>query len=92
MQAPEHEGPQGVTWYLSHRPVLNPNKPNKMRVVFDCSKKYDNASLNDKVLQGPDLNNKLVGVLLCFRSERIAVMADVESLLCCLRIAKICNM
>ena len=24
-------------WYLSHHPVLNPGKPNKVRVVFDCA-------------------------------------------------------
>src|SRR5664279_1022300 len=48
--------------------------------MFDCAAKFQQISLNDQVLQGPDLTNKLVGVLLRFRQERIALMADVESM------------
>ena len=38
------------------------------------------VSLNDKVHQGPDLTNSLVGVLQRFRQEQIALMADVEGM------------
>ena len=48
----------------------------KVRVVFDCSATHRGASLNAQVLQGPDLTNKVVGVLLRFQS--VALMADVE--------------
>ena len=27
-------------WYLPHHPVINPNKPGKLRVVFDCAAKF----------------------------------------------------
>ena len=37
-------------------------------------------SLNDQLLQGPDFTNSLVGVLLRFRQERVAVMADIEKM------------
>jgi len=37
------------------------------------------TSLNDQVLQEPDLTNKLVGVLTRFRQEKTALMADIES-------------
>ena len=37
-------------------------------------------SLNDKLLQGPDFTNSLVGVLTRFREERVALMSDVESM------------
>ncbi len=55
-------------------------KPDKVRVVFDCAGKYHGESLNDKILQGPDLTNSLVGVLCRFRQEAVAVMADVEAM------------
>ena len=57
------------TWYLPHHPVFHPQKPDKVRVVFDCSAKYRGSSLNDQLLQGPDLTNTLVGVLTRFRQE-----------------------
>ena len=34
--------------------------------------------LNDCLLSGPDLTNNLIGVLLCFRQEPVAMMADLE--------------
>ena len=33
-----------------------------------------------RVLQGPDLTNNLIGVLLRFREHEVAVMADVEAM------------
>jgi len=39
-------------------------------------------SLNDCVLQGPDLTSQLVGVLARFRQERIAIMADIKAMFC----------
>lgn len=72
--------PVGAVWYLPHHPVLNPNKPDKVRVVFDCAAKYQGTSLNDQLLQGPDLTNNLVGVLTRFRQEPVALMADIESM------------
>ena len=69
----------GKVWYLPHHPVVNPNK-DKIRIVFDCAAKYGGYSLNDVVLQGPDLTNKLVGVLMRFRMRRVCVMADIEAM------------
>ena len=46
-------------WYLLHHCVHNPNKPNKLRVVFDYTAQYAGCSLNECCLQGPDLVNKL---------------------------------
>ena len=67
-------------WYLPHHPVVNPNKPGKVRVVFDCAAKFQGVSLNDKLMQGPDLVNSLVGVLTRFRQEPIVLVADIEAM------------
>ncbi|XP_070571142.1 uncharacterized protein [Ptychodera flava] len=53
-----------------------PKQP--ITVVFDSSAKYNRVSLNDALLQGPDQMNSLLGILLRFRREQIAVMGDVE--------------
>lgn len=70
----------GKTWYLPHHPVKNPNKPEKIRVVFDAAAKYRETSLNDNLLQGPCLINDLTGVLLRFREDLFAFTADVEAM------------
>ena len=59
--------------------MIHPRKK-KLRIVFDCAAKYEGTSLNDQVLQGPDLTNKLMGVLQRFRQEAVAVMADIEAM------------
>ncbi|XP_014676449.1 PREDICTED: uncharacterized protein LOC106816368 [Priapulus caudatus] len=76
----EVDGVPGRTWYLPHHAVTNPNKPDKLRVVFDCAAEYLGNSLNKCVLQGPDLSNNLLGVLLRFREGRIAIMSDIEAM------------
>ena len=70
----------GSVWYLPHHHVLNDSKPDKVCVVFYCAAKHSDISLNNQCLQGPDLNNKLIAVLLRFRQFRYAIMADVQSM------------
>ena len=65
----------GTKWYLPHHPVVNPNKPNKVRVVFDCVARCSNVSLNDNLMRGPDLMNSLIGVLTRFRKNRMALVS-----------------
>ena len=69
----------GKVWYLPHHPVINPNKE-KIRIIFDCAAEYGGVSLNSRVRQGPDLTNKLVGVLTRFRLNPIAIMADIQAM------------
>ncbi|XP_071477128.1 uncharacterized protein [Diadema antillarum] len=66
--------------YVPHTGVYHPRKPDQIRVVFDCSAKYQGVSLNDHLLQGPDLMNGLLGVLCRFRKEAVAFMADVKGM------------
>lgn len=73
--------PEGETvWYIPHHGVYHPQKPDKLRVVFDCSAKFCGVSLNDTLLTGPDLINSLVGVLCRFRKEVVAVICDIEKM------------
>ena len=67
------------TWYLPHHGVVNPNK-SKVRVVYDAAAVWGGTSLNKELLQGPQLNNSLIGVLFRFRREEIAVASDIESM------------
>ena len=64
--------------YIPHHGVYHPKKPNKLRVVFDCSAKHQNESLNDHLLTGPDLLNNLTGVLHRFREHPVAIVGDIE--------------
>ncbi|KAK7913154.1 hypothetical protein WMY93_013365 [Mugilogobius chulae] len=70
-------------WYLPLFGVYHPRKPTKIRVVFDSSAPYEGVSLNDVLLTGPDLNNSLVGVLMRFRKEQVAITADIEHMFHC---------
>ena len=45
-----------------------------------CAARFRNKSLNDQLLQGPDLTNSLVGVLRRFRQERVGISADIEKM------------
>ena len=74
----------GTIWYIPHHPVLN--KPGKVRPVFDCSARYKGISLNSECMQGPNLTNNLVNVLLRFRQYPYAVLADIESMYLQIRI------
>ncbi|XDV25278.1 hypothetical protein PO909_029222 [Leuciscus waleckii] len=77
-KVPEEEIDNNPAWYIPHHGVYHPRKPGKIRVVFDCSAKFKETSLNDYLLTGPDLTNTLVGVLCRFRKGSIAVMCDIE--------------
>lgn len=70
---------EGKLWYIPHTAVYHPVKQ-KLRVVFDCAASYQGMSLNDQLLQGPDLTSSLIGVVIRFRQKPVAVMADVEAM------------
>lgn len=67
-----------TVWYISHHGVYHPNKPEKIRVVFDYVAKFQRTSLNDHLLQGLNQLNTLVEVLCRFCLEPIAIICDIE--------------
>ena len=70
----------GKTWYIPQHGIYHPSKPGKIQVVFDCSAKFNGISINKELLSGPDLTNQLVGVLIGFHQEQVAVIGDIESM------------
>jgi hypothetical protein len=73
------DSPKERSWYILHHGVWQESKK-KYRLVFDCSARYLSRSLNDELLQGPDLTNLLFGVLIRFRQGKIAFMGDIEAM------------
>lgn len=65
--------------YIPHHRLYHPKKK-KLHVVFDCGASYQGASLNIRLLQGPDLTSTLIGVITRFRQEPVAIRADVEAM------------
>lgn len=74
-------------WYIPHHGVYHPKK-RKLRVVFDCGASYQGTSLNDQLLQGPDLTNSLIGVLTRLCQNPVAFMADIEAMFHQVRISE----
>lgn len=79
-RVPEDELDKPAKWYIPHHGVYNEKKPGKIRVVFDCSARFQGVCINDMLLQGPDLINSLVGVLLRFRKGKIALSCDIQQM------------
>lgn len=67
-------------WYLPFFGAYHPQKPGQIRVVFDSSAQLHGLSLNSVLLKSPDLYNTLLGLLLCFRKDLIAVTADIQQM------------
>lgn len=74
-----HQNTEGRTWYIPHFGVKHAKK-NKLRIVFDCSSKHRGISLNDHLLSGPDHINSLVGILMRFRLNNVALTCDIEKM------------
>ncbi|XP_062699137.1 uncharacterized protein LOC134284320 [Aedes albopictus] len=67
-------------WYLPLNVVLNPNKPGKVRLVWDAAATVQGVSLNSQLLKGPDMLVPLVAVIIGFREHRVAVGGDLREM------------
>ena len=69
-----------LQWYVPHLPVLNPNKPDKVRRVCNAASKIGGVSLNDNLMAGPDILQSLIVIVFRFMEKQIALTADVEAM------------
>ena len=78
---PDDEVKQVPGWLLPHFPVFRPERQTtKTEIVFDASAKLKGVSLNDEILPGPKLQNDLMDILLRFRRNPIALVADISQM------------
>ena len=72
-------GVSGRVHYLPHHAVVQGDKETtKLRIVYDASAKSTGCSLNECLLKGPKFDQKILDLLLRFRTYRVAVTADIE--------------
>ncbi|XP_055603746.1 uncharacterized protein LOC129751978 [Uranotaenia lowii] len=67
-------------WYLPLGVVVNPKKPNKVRMIWDAAATVNGVSLNAMLLKGPDQLAKLPWVLFRFRQFSVAVSGDIAEM------------
>ncbi|XP_062540921.1 uncharacterized protein LOC134208963 [Armigeres subalbatus] len=71
---------QPRVWNLPVVPGYNPNKPGKLRLVWDAAATTQGISLNSVLLKGPDQLTSLLTVLIQFREFRVAVCGDIRDM------------
>lgn len=70
--------PGEQSWYLPIFEFITPRNQRRVRLSL--------TPLHNAVLSGPDLNNKLIGVLPCFRRELVTITDNVEQMFYCFRV------
>ena len=74
----EYNGP---IYYLSHHKVMTPDSDlTPHRIVINSSARYMNNTLKDYWAKGPDLLNNLLGFLIRFRVNEVAIVGDISKM------------
>jgi len=67
-------------WYLPTFIITSPNKPNRIRLVWDAAAQEGGQSLNDFIHAGPDLLKPLVDLLISLRAGKVAIIGDIAEI------------
>ena len=77
----ELESYKGPIYYIAHHAVFKPeSKSTPCRIVFNSSANIKGHVLNDYYCKGPDMLNTLIGILIRFRENYIAIVGDVSKM------------
>ena len=80
LTATEISIPSSREWFLPLFGTYHPNKPGKLRLIWDAAAKSNGKCLNDFLYTGPDLLASLPGILLKFRRGAIAFCGDIKEM------------
>ena len=81
LPASELEECRSPIHYISHHEVLKPDSESTpCHIVFNSSAKFQGHALNEYWAKGLDLLNNLLGVLIRFRKNRIAISGDIRKM------------
>jgi len=84
-----HISESGRVHYLPHHAVIRKDKTTtKVRVVYDASAKGGGPSLNECLHTGPKFEQRILGVLLRFRTYKVVLTADTEKAFLMVSVAK----
>ncbi|KAG8177617.1 hypothetical protein JTE90_019644 [Oedothorax gibbosus] len=68
-------------FYLPHHPVFKESTTTSLRVVYNASQKSANGiSLNDSLLTGPNIQEKMANILFRWRLYKVAFTADITKM------------
>ncbi|XP_053699130.1 uncharacterized protein LOC128746106 [Sabethes cyaneus] len=74
------ETPLKIVWYLPLNVVVNPRKPEKVRLVWDAAASVGGISLNSELIKGPDMLVALPRVICHFRERPVAFGGDIKEM------------
>ena len=72
------EGEQKLHYLPHHAVVRRDKNTTKVRIVYDASARSTGPSLNDCLYTGPKFNQKILDILLRFRTHKVPLTADIE--------------
>lgn len=85
----DHMRPASVPsdYLLTHHAVIKESTTTQVRVVFNASEKSDTScSLNEFLLAGPKMQSDISQIILSFRMNPVALIADLKQMYRCIRL------